>query len=92
MRTDHVHGGSVGHGRRAGRAESLCGLIDEFVSVHADGSFHLTNVVEVGGLGYGRDGSYRYYMSERVIDNDPKGVGPAIMAGLQVAELAKPQP
>jgi rhamnogalacturonyl hydrolase YesR len=70
--------------------KAYAGLVDEFVSVHADGSFHLTNVCEVGGLGYGRDGSYRYYMSERVIDNDPKGLGPAIMAGLQVAELAKP--
>ena len=69
--------------------KAYAGLVDEFLSVHADGSFHLTNVVEVGGLGYGRDGSYRYYMSERVIDNDPKGVGPAIMAGIQVAELAK---
>ncbi len=69
--------------------KAYAGLVDEFVSVHADGSFHLTNVVEVGGLGYGRDGSYRYYMSERVVDNDPKGIGPAIMAGLQVAELSK---
>lgn len=69
--------------------KAYAGLVDEFVSVHTDGSFHLTNVVEVGGLGYGRDGSYRYYMSERVVDDDPKGLGPAIMAGLQVAELAK---
>ncbi len=68
---------------------AYAGLVDEFVSDHADGSFHLTNVVEVGGLGYGRDGSYRYYMSERVVDNDPKGIGPAIMAGLQIAELSK---
>jgi rhamnogalacturonyl hydrolase YesR len=65
------------------------GLVDEFLSVHADGSFHLTNVCEVGGLGYGRDGSYRYYMSERVVDDDPKGLGPAIMAGIQVSKLAK---
>ena len=72
--------------------KAWAGLVDEFVAVHADGSYHLTNVVEVGGLGYGRDGSYRYYMSERVIDNDPKGVGPAIMAGIQVAELAKREP
>ena len=70
--------------------KAWAGLVDEFVSVHADGSFHLTNNVEVGGLGYGRDGSYRYYMSERVVDNDPKGLGPAIMAGLQVSELSKP--
>jgi unsaturated rhamnogalacturonyl hydrolase len=71
---------------------AYAGLVDEFVSIHADGSFHLTNVVETGGLGYGRDGSYRYYMSERPIDNDPKGVGPTIMAGIQVAELAKRKP
>ncbi|HET9766592.1 MAG TPA: glycoside hydrolase family 88 protein, partial [Thermoanaerobaculia bacterium] len=69
--------------------KAYAGLVDELVSVHADGSFHLTSVVEVGGLGYGRDGSYRYYMSERVIDDDPKGLGPAIMAGIQVAELSK---
>ncbi len=72
--------------------KAWAGLVDEFVAVHADGSVHLTNVVEVGGLGYGRDGSYRYYMSERVIDNDPKGLGPAILAGLQLAELAQPKP
>jgi unsaturated rhamnogalacturonyl hydrolase len=65
------------------------GLVAEFVRIHADGSFHFTNNVEVGGLGYGRDGSYRYYMSERVVDNDPKGISPAIMAGIQVAALSK---
>ncbi|HEX4951841.1 MAG TPA: glycoside hydrolase family 88 protein [Thermoanaerobaculia bacterium] len=76
----------------AAARKAYAGLVDEFVAIHADGSFHLTNVCEVGGLGYGRDGSYRYYMSERVVDNDPKGLGPAIMAGLQVAELSKRQP
>lgn len=69
--------------------KAYAGLVDEFPSVHADGSFHLTNICEVGGLGYGRDGSSRYYMSERVVENDPKGLGPAIMAGLQVSELSK---
>lgn len=66
------------------------GLVAEFVAIHADGSFHFTNNCEVGGLGYGRDGSYRYYMSERVVDNDPKGLGPAILAGIHVAALAPP--
>jgi rhamnogalacturonyl hydrolase YesR len=68
--------------------KAYSGLVNEFVSVYADGSFHLTNNCEVGGLGYGRDGSYRYYMSERVVKDDPKGLGPAIMAGLQVTELS----
>lgn len=69
--------------------KAYSGLVDELVAVYADGSFHLTNNCEVGGLGYGRDGSYRYYMSERVVKDDPKALGPAIMAGLQVSELSK---
>jgi rhamnogalacturonyl hydrolase YesR len=68
---------------------AYAGLVSEFVSVYADGSFHLTNNCEVGGLGYGRDGSFRYYMSEPIVEDDPKGLGPAIMAGLQMTELAK---
>ena len=63
------------------------GLISEFVSVDAEGAFHLNNICATAGLGYGRDGSYRYYMSEKVVRNDPKGLAPAIMALLQVDEL-----
>jgi unsaturated rhamnogalacturonyl hydrolase len=67
------------------------GMLDEFVTVDADGEVHLRNICEVAGLGYGRDGSYRYYMSEPVVANDPKGVGPMMMAGLQIAELLRRQ-
>jgi rhamnogalacturonyl hydrolase YesR len=63
------------------------GLVDEFVAIDADGAYHLTNICATAGLGYGRDGSYRYYMSEKVVRNDPKGLAPAIMALLQVSEL-----
>jgi rhamnogalacturonyl hydrolase YesR len=63
------------------------GLINEFVVIDVDGALHLTNICITAGLGNGRDGSYRYYMSERVVRNDPKGVAPAIMAILQVSEL-----
>ncbi|MCB1055186.1 MAG: glycoside hydrolase family 88 protein [Acidobacteria bacterium] len=71
----------------AAAKKAYAGLVAEFVSVHADGSYHLTNNCEVGGLGYGRDGSYRYYMSERVVEDDPKALGPAIMAGIQAEKL-----
>jgi rhamnogalacturonyl hydrolase YesR len=63
------------------------GMVNEFIAIQADGACHLTNICEVGGLGYGRDGSYEYYMSEKVVSNDPKGLGPAIMAGVQAARL-----
>lgn len=68
------------------------GLVAEFVAIYADGSYHLTNNCETAGLGYGRDGSYRYYMSERVVVGDPKGLGPAILAGLELAKLEKNHP
>jgi rhamnogalacturonyl hydrolase YesR len=65
------------------------GMLDEFVTVDADGEVHLRNTCEVAGLGYGRDGSYRYYMSEPIVTDDPKGTGPLMMAGLQIAELLR---
>ena len=71
----------------AAAKKAFDGLVSEFVAVYADGSLHVTNICLVAGLGYGRDGSYRYYMSEPVVADDPKGLGPAIMAGVQVSEL-----
>ena len=63
------------------------GLINEFVTVHPDGSISMTNQCLVAGLGFGRDGSYEYYMSERVFENDPKGNGPFILAGIEMYRL-----
>ncbi|MBT8051071.1 MAG: glycoside hydrolase family 88 protein [Gammaproteobacteria bacterium] len=63
------------------------GLVDEFVALDAEGGYHLRNICATAGLGYGRDGSFRYYMSERVVENDPKGLAPAIMAMLQVSDM-----
>ncbi|MBC2608096.1 glycoside hydrolase family 88 protein [Pelagicoccus albus] len=63
------------------------GLIDEFITFHADGAISLKDVCKVAGLGYGRDGSFRYYMTEQIVDNGPHGTAPFIMAGIQVSEL-----
>jgi len=71
----------------AAARKAWSGLVGEFVAEYADGSAHVTNICEVAGLGYGRNGSYRYYMSEPVVVDDPKGLAPAIMAGLQMSEL-----
>jgi rhamnogalacturonyl hydrolase YesR len=72
---------------RAAALRGYEGMLDEFVSIDADGEVHLRNNCEVAGLGYGRDGSYQYYMIEPIVTNDPKGTGPMMMAGLQIAEL-----
>ncbi len=65
------------------------GLVNEFILVHPDDKVSLTNICLVAGLGYGRDGSYHYYMSEPVYENDPKGTGPFILAGVEVYKLLK---
>ena len=62
-------------------------MINEFVTLHADGKVSMNDQCLVAGLGFGRDGSYAYYMSEPVFRNDAKANGPFIMAGVQVARL-----
>ena len=43
------------------------------------------SVAGLGGDPY-RDGSYEYYVSEPVRDNDPKAVGPFILASLELED------
>ena len=48
----------------------------------AEGIYHLEGICAVAGLGPGnkRDGSVAYYLSEPVVADDAKGVGPYFMA------------
>ena len=50
---------------------------------------NLHGTVSVSGLGGNpyRDGSFEYYMSEKVIVNDPKGVGAFLKAGNEMEML-----
>ena len=63
------------------------GIVDDLIKVDDQGRVSLTQCCSVAGLGYGRDGSYEYYLSEPIVDNDPKGVGPFILAGIEVQRL-----
>lgn len=70
------------------------GMLKEFVeTVNAD-KINLTKTVSVSGLGGNpyRDGSYEYYLREKVITNDPKGVGSFIQAAneIELAAIEKP--
>lgn len=67
--------------------KGYAGLIREFVRDDGNGQISLTHCCAVAGLGYGRDGSYAYYLREPVVDNDLKGVGPFILAGLELQQL-----
>lgn len=72
---------------RADALLSYQGLVNRFVSRDPDGDVHLNNICQVAGLGFGRDGSYRYYMSEPVVADDIKGLAPFLMASVQVSHL-----
>lgn len=63
------------------------GILDEFIRTDGGGLISLTRCCSVAGLGFGRDGSYEYYLREPVVDNDLKGVGPFILAGIELQKL-----
>ena len=64
-------------------------ILNTFILPHADGLVSMTHQCYVAGLGFGRDGSYHYYMTEPVYRNDPKGNGPFILASIAVSNMMK---
>ncbi|AXE19834.1 glycoside hydrolase family 88 protein [Runella rosea] len=66
--------------------KGYAGILKEFVEETPNGTLNLNKTVSVGGLGgtpY-RDGSYEYYLSEPIRQNDLKGVGPFIFASVEM--------
>lgn len=62
------------------------GLMKELIVKNEDGTLTLTQCCSVGGLGGNpyRDGSFEYYISEKIRDNDSKATGPFIMGCLEL--------
>src|SRR5438067_3356283 len=58
------------------------GILDRFVKTDANGQVNLEGTVGGAGLGGNpyRDGSYQYYTGEKIVTNDPKGIGALLMA------------
>ncbi|RZL32741.1 MAG: glycoside hydrolase family 88 protein, partial [Pedobacter sp.] len=70
------------------------GIKTEFIEQAGPGKVNLKGTVTVSGLGgkpY-RDGSYEYYMKEKVITNDAKGIGSFILAANEMELAALPKP
>jgi unsaturated rhamnogalacturonyl hydrolase len=66
------------------------GIKNKFIlRVARDWYAGVTGTVSVSGLGGSpyRDGSYAYYTGEKVVDNDPKGVGATLLAAVAMEEL-----
>jgi unsaturated rhamnogalacturonyl hydrolase len=64
-------------------------IVHEFVKDNGNNTISITRGCAVAGLGgkpY-RSGSFEYYIGEPIRDNDPKAVGPFIMACLEMQTL-----
>ncbi len=64
------------------------GLMKNLIVKNQDGTLTLTKCCAVAGLGGDpyRDGSYEYYINERIRDNDAKATGPFIMGCLELGK------
>jgi unsaturated rhamnogalacturonyl hydrolase len=62
------------------------GILSHFTSVAPEADFSLADTVKASGLGGDpyRDGTYAYYIGEKVATNDPKGVGAFLLASSEM--------
>ncbi len=67
------------------------GILKNFIQENEDGTISLTNCCAVAGLGGNpyRDGSYEYYISTEIRNDDPKGIGPFIMACIEMHQAGQ---
>lgn len=66
--------------------KALNGICEKYIS-EKDGELQMDGICLVAGLGPAdnprRDGSFEYYMSEPVVQNDAKGVAPLVLAYIE---------
>ena len=66
------------------------GICSKYLT-ETDGKLNLGGICLVAGLGpetnRRRDGSYEYYISEPIVENDAKGTGPFVMAYTEIMQM-----
>lgn len=66
-------------------------IVDRYLTTDEAGKMHLGGICLVAGLGAEnnprRDGSYEYYMSEPIVEDDAKGVGPFLLAYTEMRRM-----
>jgi len=73
--------------------KGYAGIIQKLIRPEGENRWSLTQCCSVAGLGGApgggkmRDGSFNYYIGEPVVNNDLKGVGPFILAGIEMETL-----
>ena len=66
--------------------KGLDGLITNLIKVDADGEIHITQVCASAGLGGNpyRDGSFEYYLSEKIKVDNSHGLGSFLLAAIEL--------
>lgn len=69
------------------------GICKKYLSISEDGDLNLGGICLVAGLGpednKRRDGTFEYYISEPVVENDAKGVAPFVLCYTEVKRIEK---
>lgn len=67
------------------------GICNKYLSISPEGELNLGGICLVAGLGpennRRRDGTFEYYISEPVVDNDAKGVAPFVLCYTEVKRM-----
>lgn len=87
-----LNGGYIGNEYTVLVKKAFKGMVKEFIKENADGTYTITNCCSVAGLGGDkryRDGSFEYYISEPVVENDPKSTGSFILAAIEYEKLTR---
>ena len=73
--------------RELGKA-TFDGICERYLTINDNGELNLGGICLVAGLGPEnnprRDGSYEYYISEPIVENDAKGVAPFILCYTEI--------
>ncbi|MBN1820346.1 MAG: glycoside hydrolase family 88 protein [Prolixibacteraceae bacterium] len=84
-----VRMGYIGKDYGAVAQNGYNGIIKNFIKNNNNNTISLTTTCAVAGLGGDpyRPGTFEYYVGEPVRDNDPKGVGPFILASIEMGHI-----
>jgi len=89
-----VRRGHLSHSSLDVARQGYQGILDNFIRVDDQGLVNLEKTCGAAGLGgtpY-RDGSYEYYVTEKIVTNDYKGVGPFILASVEMEHAGQANP
>lgn len=81
-----VHKGYIPEKFENAAIKGFNGLISQLIKVDKDGEIHITQICASAGLGGNpyRDGSFEYYINEKIITDNSHGLGAFLLAAIEL--------